>query len=176
MSSHEDWREVIDALSVSPAPLRCPAMARLYALALKAAHDALRSHGPSVREQVEDLVHDKLFACLEDLLKASNPRGLFVTAIRRAAIDLVRRARRFDHDDETPGDHLSDPAPRADDAITSREELNALLAPLSARDREVILAAAQGCDREELAAAFGTSRANIDQIVSRVRRRSGRNP
>lgn len=174
MSSHEDWREVIDALSGSPAPLRSPHMTRLYTLAVKTAHDALRSHGPSVREQVEDLVHDKLFACLEDLLTASKPRAFFVTAIRRAALDLVRRERRYDHDDETPDAHLSDPSPCADDTIASREELSALIASLSARERDVVGAVAQGCDREELAAALGTSRANIDQIVSRVRKRFGR--
>jgi DNA-binding NarL/FixJ family response regulator len=42
---------------------------------------------------------------------------------------------------------------------------------MAPREREIVVAVAMGEDREELARSYNTSRANIDQIVSRARRR-----
>jgi DNA-binding NarL/FixJ family response regulator len=49
-------------------------------------------------------------------------------------------------------------------------EVADLLATLTPREREVVLAVASGERPEDLAAQLKTSRANIDQIVSRARR------
>jgi DNA-directed RNA polymerase specialized sigma24 family protein len=42
---------------------------------------------------------------------------------------------------------------------------------LSERDRGIVVAAGLGEDREEIAKAFGTSRGNVDKIVSRLQKR-----
>jgi transcriptional regulator len=47
------------------------------------------------------------------------------------------------------------------------------LAGMGARERAVLVADACGEAREVIAKAWGTSRANVDQIVSRGRRRVG---
>jgi DNA-directed RNA polymerase specialized sigma24 family protein len=56
-------------------------------------------------------------------------------------------------------------------------DARAELLRLSPRDRAIVVAAALGEEREDIARNLGTSRANVDQIVSRARKRlSGGEP
>ena len=60
-----------------------------------------------------------------------------------------------------------------DDAASARQEAERVVVTLSDRERQVFAALAAGEERDDIARALGTSRANIDQIVSRTRKRLG---
>jgi RNA polymerase sigma factor (sigma-70 family) len=174
MATSDEWREVAEQIADASVPERSPALPRLYRFAVEEARFALKSFPAAVREQVDDLVHDKLHEKLRSIVDAANPRAFFVTAIRNAAIDLLRRQRKL-----APQEEL-DAAPPANDAVPAPDETASLrieamrvLATLDDRERQIFGAIAAGEDRDDIAAALGTSRANIDQIVSRARRRMG---
>lgn len=174
MATSDEWREVVEQIADAAVPERSPALPRLYRFAVEEARLALRSFPASVREQVDDLVHDKLHEKLRSIVDAASPRAFFVTAIRHAAIDLVRRQKRLapqDELDEAPS--ANDAALAPDEAASVRIEAVRVLATLNVRERQIFGAIAAGEDRDDIAAALYTSRANIDQIVSRTRRRMG---
>jgi len=172
MSTREAWLEVVEEIAAAPVRTRSPALARLYRLAVTAATTALARFPSEIQEQVEDLVHDLLHEKLDAILEAHNPRGLFVTAIRRSAIDLQRRDRRLVQEDEDDAStQARDPSAPVDEALAARQEAERLSATLSPKERQVFAAIAAGEEREDIARAMGTSRANIDQIVSRARKR-----
>ncbi len=174
MATSDEWREVAEEIAEAATPERSPALPRLYRYAVEAARLALRRFPAAVPEQGDDLVHDKLHEKLRSIVDAANPRAFFVTAIHRAAIDLLRRQKKF-----APQDEL-DAAPPANDAVLAPDEAASLhieavrvLAMLDGREQQIFGGIMVGEDRDDIAAALGTSRANIDQIVSRTRRRMG---
>jgi len=172
MSTREEWLEIVEEIAAAPVRTRSPALARLYRLAMTAATTALARFPLDIQGQAEDLVHDLLHEKLDAIVGAHNPRGLFVTAIRRNAIDLQRRDKRLVHEDEDdPATQPPDPSAPVDEALASRQEAEQLTATLSPKERQVFAAIAAGEEREDIARALGTSRANIDQIVSRARKR-----
>jgi DNA-directed RNA polymerase specialized sigma24 family protein len=166
----EEWRAVVALLRAAPDPLQSEHVARLYELALSDGPRLLRSFRRRLGdERIVDLVHDLLAVKLEAIIAAEEPRALFCTALHRRAISWLRR-----------GDAIVMPdGPEVASAPTAAEEETrgfvhdalAALRALPAREREIVVAAAVGEDREAIAREFGTSRANVDQIVSRARRR-----
>lgn len=172
MSGSEEWRRIVDEVAATDPPLRSRALVELYRLACADAQAALRTFAPTIREQAEDLAQDLVFEKLDTLLAAPNPRALFYTAVRNAAIDLRRREARRPTD-EDPSERL--PSPDASAAVESqvgaRLELARAQARLTPRELEIFVAIAAGDDRDDIAKLLGTSRANIDQLVSRARKR-----
>lgn len=148
----------------------------LYRLACEEGRRALRRFPDRVRAEVEDLVHDILFDKLGVILGAASPRAMFITVIRNAAIDLQRREARARPDDDTDVEHVNSLANGADQVVAARLEVERVTALLTPRERQVFAAIASGEDRDDIAEALGTSRANIDQLVSRARRRLAGEP
>lgn len=173
MSIREEWLEVVAEVAAARVRSRSPALPRLYRVAVAEARTALQSFPTDIRGQTDDLVHDLLHEKLDAILEARNPRGLFITAIRNAAIDLQRRDKKLVREDETLAVERHDEAPAVDDLLASRQEAERVTATLSARERQVFAALAAGEERDDIARALGTSRVNIDQIVSRTRKRLG---
>ncbi|MDP3207705.1 MAG: sigma-70 family RNA polymerase sigma factor [Rhodoglobus sp.] len=186
MPSRDEWIAVVQCVAESSGPGRGEEINRLYRFAMDEGRSALRGMqwvGPS---EVEDLVHDKLHAELASLLLATDPRAYFCTIVRRAALDLRRKvqgkrgdgtARRvFVSVDDADFQALPAEDPPVDEALARRREAREIVARLSERELQVFAAIMHGEDRDDIAAALGTSRANVDQIVSRTRKRVGSAP
>jgi DNA-directed RNA polymerase specialized sigma24 family protein len=174
----EDWNAVVAQLRASTDPLRSPHLPRLYELALADGPRLLSSFRRRLgEERIIDLVHDLLAAKVDAIIAAEEPRALFCTALQRRAISWLRRG-----DAEVVAD---EDATSAADAVTAASsspasedsrrgfilDAKTALDGLPERERAMVVAVALGEERESIARAFGTSRANVDQIVSRVRRR-----
>jgi DNA-directed RNA polymerase specialized sigma24 family protein len=156
------------ALRAAPDPFRCPELAEFYALALADGPLLLSTFRQRLGdERILDLVHDLLASKLEAILAADEPRAFFCTALQRRAVSWVRRGDAAVHE-TTSGDETS--APDDTDAAFVVDAKAALQA-LSPRDRAVAVAVALGDEREEIAVTMGTTKANVDQIVSRIRKR-----
>ena len=167
------WDEIIEALRAAPDPYECPELARLWGLALEEAPRALASfRGPGRLDddRIADLTKDFLVEHLHALLDAVSPRAYFIVALQNSARSWFRKGSSTIALD-APGEDGAgeDPAAVADPAqlIDARD----FLCGLSEREYDVFVGVANGADREELARALDISRANLDQIVSRVRRR-----
>lgn len=146
---------------------------RLYALAERDGPGFLRSFRHTLdRERVMDLIHDLLAEKLAEILEAGNPRAVFRTALVRRAISWKRRG------DAAVMEDLSDDVMVAEGTSAGSEEerhhfrvmARRALERLPEWKRAIVVAVASGEDRNVIAARFDTSRANVDQIVSRVQR------
>jgi DNA-directed RNA polymerase specialized sigma24 family protein len=160
----DEWKEAVERVLAD----REKHLPRLYELA--------RADGPRLLsrfarrlgdDRVLDLVHDLLATQLEAILAAKEPRALFCTALQRRAISWLRRG------DADVVEDKPDVAAEHDEPERQRFLLDAKAAldGLGARERMMVVAVALGEDREAIAREFQTTRANVDQIVSRVRRR-----
>lgn len=170
MSGSEEWRRIVEEISATDPPLRSHALVSLYQLACADARAALRSFSTHIREQAEDLAQDIVFEKLGALIAAPNPRALFYTAVRNAAIDLQRQHARRPRD-EDPIEQLPSLDAAVESHVGARLELARAQALLTPRELDIFVAIAAGEERDDIARAFGTSRANIDQLVSRARKR-----
>lgn len=161
---------MIERLRADADPCSSEHVPDLYALAVRDGRAALhRYRGALGAARVDDLIHDLLAAHLEDLVRADNPRALLATALVRRAISWLRRkdARVVEaRDDDGAFDGES-----ASDALDFVLDARSAIAQLGAREQEIVFAVACGNDREQIAKELGTSRANVDQIVSRARRK-----
>ncbi|MBI5514024.1 MAG: hypothetical protein HY909_09675 [Deltaproteobacteria bacterium] len=174
VSLAERWQALAGEVRRAPSPWSCPAVGELYLLALADAPRVLGGFRQLDPERVRDLASDTFCHKLHALLEADTPRGLFATALQRDALSWLRSPR--SRVAEAPSD---DASPAREAPAHGREESRAIaridgvraLAALSSREREVLLADAEGVPREALALCHRTSRANIDQLVSRARRR-----
>lgn len=171
MAGKQEWIEVVELVRGAADPTASRHLPRLWALAQAEATRSLGALNDRLgKALVEELVWDLLAAELPAIVGAANPRAYFIRAICNRALSWIRspRSMALPLDDgrvsRTPGAGVeSDPVFLID--------ARAALARLPARERDVVTSAALGIDRDEIAAMFGTSRANVDQIVSRVRRR-----
>jgi DNA-directed RNA polymerase specialized sigma24 family protein len=144
----------------------------LYEVALSDGPRFLASFHRTLGDQrtldlVQDLLGEKLLAIIE----AETPRAFFCTALQNRARSWVRRGDA--NVVESPPDSSRDTASEKNEDDRRAFVLDArdALAALSERDRGIVVAAALGEDREGIAREFRTSRANVDQIVSRVQKR-----
>ena len=162
----EEWNELVGRLGPLPHEARWASadVGRLHELARGAAPGLLGSFSLGTHSP-QDLASDLLVRKLAQLVECEGDAfAYFVAALRNEARSWLRR----------PGSRVAaDPPERAaheeDDRARARDELEVVWTVLGAREREVFTAVALGESREALAARFGTSRANIDQIVSRAR-------
>jgi RNA polymerase sigma factor (sigma-70 family) len=167
MATAHEWQLVRERIVRAPDARRSPDFRALYALAMDDGQRALRSFKKLDAARRVDLVHDLLATRMDAILDAESPRALFMTSLGRLAIQWLRRkdAEVLEPVTPTPDGTDRDPAHRLD--------LIRTLERLPPRDRQVLLAVAMGEDREEIARVLGTSRENVDQIVSRARKRLG---
>ena len=171
VGTHAIWDEIIEALRAAPDPYECPELAQLWALALEEAPRTLaRFRGPGRLddERIADLTKDFLVEHLHALLEAVSPRAYFIVALQNSARSWFRKGSSTLALEE-PGGAGEVPAAVADP--TQLIDARDFLRGLSEREYDVFVGVANGADREELARALDISRANLDQIVSRVRRR-----
>ena len=172
MATREEWDEAVGRIRADPTPFRSPHLHRLYDLAREDGPRALASfRRPLGEARTTDLLYDFLALKLQAILDAESPRAFFLTALRNHAFSWVRRGDAKvvesppDSSRETAADGSEDE--RRAFMIDAREAL----AKLSERDQGIVKAVGSGELREDVARAFGTSRANVDQIVSRTHRR-----
>lgn len=171
-SRQEEWDALITRLRREERPGTSQVLAEFYGL-------VQRDVGPIIQKafhnlgdaECADVVASKFFSVWTHLIKESSrhPRGLFLTACNRAAIDQLRRIKTAEKCEDKVASALHAESRRAEDTEHSLD-LAALFATLSHRDQQILRAVAEGEDREELGRQFGISRAAIDQIVSRARR------
>lgn len=170
MPAAEEWKAVVALVRAAAEPLQSPHLPRLYELALA---DGPRLLGNFRRrlgqERIVDLIHDLMAAKVDAIIAADEPRALFCTALQRRAISWLRRG-----DAEVVAE-VRETADACGAAEDERQgfilDAKSALDQLPARERAMVVAVALGEERESIAREFGTSRANVDQIVSRVRRR-----
>ena len=172
MATPQEWDEIIARLQGEREPLRSPHIRRLYEVALSDGPRFLASFRRTLGdERVLDLVHDLLAEKLSAIVAAETPRAFFCRALQNRARSWVRRGDAevaespSDSSRGTPSDKGEED--RRGFVLDARDAL----AALSERDRGIVVAAALGEDREAIAREFGTSRANVDQIVSRLQKR-----
>ncbi|MFO0649351.1 MAG: hypothetical protein U0326_24120 [Polyangiales bacterium] len=168
----DPWSVIAAELRASASPWRSAAFARLYDLARAEGPRVLRSFRALDRERRVDLAIDTLVAKAEQIIAADRPRAFFRKALHNDAVSWTRspRARVDAFPEEAP---LHDQgAPDASEAsLIYRLDARRRFHALDTRARDVMLAEAVGETREAIGQAAGTSRANVDQIISRARRR-----
>lgn len=173
VSGRGEWGELVECIREDGDSANRVHMARLYALAVADGIGFLKSFRSQLGEdRLRDLIHDLLAERLDVILAADEPRAYFCIALKRKAISWVRRGD-AEVAEDLPGswrggeaDGTLEEARRAF-VMDAREALGRL----SARDRGIVVAAGLGSEREEIAREFNTTRANVDQIVSRFRKR-----
>jgi len=137
----------------------------LYRLAL--------AHGPTIlarfqldTSRVHDLVADLVSVKLDQLVEAEVPAPYFLAALGKAATSWVRRPAAA----VAPEPEIERAGP-SDASAEAKVELERVSGRLKRDELEIFAALAAGEDRDAIASALGTSRANIDQKVSRARKR-----
>lgn len=177
--AREEWIAAVAKIRASSSgdPRRSPHLGRLYELALADGPKLLASFRRRLGdERILDLIHDLLAVKVEAIVMADEPRALFCTALQRRAISWLRRGDaavvEYPAEDsatsEGSGNHSGE---AEDDRRGFILDARNILSKLPDRERAMVVAVALGEDREAIAKAFGTSRANVDQIVSRVRKK-----
>lgn len=174
MGSRADWDEITAVLRVAPDPYACAELGQLWALALEEAPRALASFRVSGRlddDRIADLTRDFLVDHLRALLdNAVNPRAYFVVSLQNCARSWLRKgSARLAPAEHEEGKVRAPRAVSADPALLI--DAQDFVLTLTERERDVLAGLTHDVDREELARTLGISRANVDQIVSRVRAR-----
>jgi DNA-directed RNA polymerase specialized sigma24 family protein len=117
-------------------------------------------------ERARDLVADLLVAKLDDLVESADPYPYFCTAVRNAGRSWLRRPTAKVRPDSGVARVTQEDA-----SASARLELERVVIRLRPQEAEIFAAIAVGEDRDALARSYGTTRANIDQIISRARKR-----
>lgn len=165
----ERWLTLRVQLEAAPSPRESPALGELYRLAMRDGTRVLARFSALTVQEREDIVSDKFISALDSIVHATNPRGFFITAITRAATSLLRH-KQVEQKHQPTLEELDGGAERTEDDTVTTLDLAVRLRQLSARDRQLVRAVHSGESREEVARRLGTSRANVDQVVSRVAR------
>lgn len=166
----KEWTEVVDRLRAMPEAERFghADAGRLYMLAQRLAPGLLR--GFTLRtETPEDLASGLLSEKFAQLVEDSGDHAwpYFVAALRNRAISWIRRPLSKVTSKEIEGVRSTEDETR----YHARQHLMIVWTKLSQKEQEIFAADDAGESRESIAARFKTSRANIDQIISRARER-----
>lgn len=166
-----EWNVVAAEIAAATSPWSSRAVVRLFALAEEDGRVALRTFRSEMGDDgVRDLIRNVVTAKLTAIVAADEPRGFFWKILTRAAISQKRRPGSLVV--ETP-EH--EPAPanvhETEEARLTRLDREARWARLSPKEQELLGAIAEDEDRDALARHWNTSRNNIDQLVSRARKR-----
>ncbi len=156
-------------------PFEQAEFAELWALACEEAPRVLASFRRSKRlddERIADLTRDLLVNELASIVDATNPQAYFVTCLVNAARSWLRRGdARVASSGEVGGAHEVRHSTTAAPDHALRIDVADFMGTLSQRERDVLIGVGNDVDRQVLARLLGTSRANVDQIVSRARKR-----
>jgi RNA polymerase sigma factor (sigma-70 family) len=138
----------------------------------------LRSFHQISEEDRDDLVADAFWRALPKILAATTPRAFFVGVVTHAAVDRLRRrdTRRAKEDELSSLAENRQEGSDREGTLVDSIQLQRALSALGERDHDIIAAVWYGEDREEIARQHGISRAAIDQVVSRLRRRLREEP
>jgi RNA polymerase sigma factor (sigma-70 family) len=183
VASSEEWAEVAELIRQEGGPLKSRAVTQLYRYAQADGPLMIRSFERQLGQEVlAELTHALFAEKLDAIVAADSPQAFFKTALRRRAISWLRRGDSVVAS-EAPQPGMATPLSGApgvtaqgrnidEDAEQRRFVLDArmLLNSLSERDRQIAVAAGLGEDREEIARTYSTTRANVDQILSRLRK------
>lgn len=166
--SGDAWTSLAAALRRSASPWSSEAFGALYELARDEGASALRSFRAIDSERRRDLALDTLLAKRAEIIAAERPRAFFRTVLQRDAISWMRSPRSRVASDEA----LATCCGCKSSDARHVERLDALrrVAALDGRSRAMLVADAMGESRPEIAARAKTSRANVDQVISRARR------
>jgi len=169
----ERWLLLVEQVRQAPSPNESPVLPELYTLAMQTGISLLRRKFPGLGEaDCEDLVSDKFTRELTAIVRASSPRSFFVTAIIRAVFDAKRRKKTHQkHVGELMLVGADRESTHSDDSRAETLSMLACLESFSDRDQQILRAIAEGEDRETIAQLYDTSRANVDQVLSRARKR-----
>jgi DNA-directed RNA polymerase specialized sigma24 family protein len=175
VATRAQWDVLASRLRETAYPFEQPELAELWALACEEAPRVLSSFRRSKRlddERIADLTGDLLLNDLASIIDATNPQAFFVTCLTNAARSWLRRG---DARVAAPGvvggsREASQSATAAPDHAL-RIDVADFMETLSQRERDVLIGVGNDVDRQVLARLLGTSRANVDQIVSRARKR-----
>lgn len=165
----DEWEELARQVRAARDPWSSPAFGTLYELAQQLGVPILRRQGIGLAD-AEDLVSDLVSSKLELIVAAKDGvRAYYCQALKNRARDRLKKKGTLvaeDRPPDAPGEaHTTHP----DEAIEARLKLAVVRSLLTEREQNVYGAIYAGVDREEVAAAFETSRDNIDQIVRRAR-------
>lgn len=180
MPTNEQWRDICEQLKDDPRGRVFGRFYREFAMAdfPRKAVSMIRK-GALSSDWQEDLLHEVVGnpSKMKKILGATSPRAMYRTIVCNLVIDWVAlAANQLDPRDErstrqNPSGEVPEVGGRLgpDQGLCERMDAARFLALCSPRDRDVLLAVQAIEDREEVARQFGTTRANVDQIVSRVR-------
>lgn len=172
----DEWTDLARRIAKTRPPWAASEdVGRLYVLAHAEGLRLLRKRGNLDDERIRDLVSAFFVERLDEIVAASVPRAYFCAALKNRAKDWWKKKGsevREDRPADDPGaahtvEYADQLAEQMDEGVRAR----AVLEELSPLERQVWQAIADGADRVELARALNTSRANVDQIASRSRKR-----
>lgn len=175
----DEWNEAAARLRGLPREERWRSkdVVRLFELAPTIAKRTLAGHWTRIGpEDVEDLAKDLLAQNLHGFLDVDpsthggSAAVYFQQALRNRAVSWHRRMSRLEGDPDRALARVSALAAE-ENSGSAGAEVDQILSRLTPLEREVFAAIQAGEAREAIAERFNTSRANIDQIVSRARRR-----
>ncbi len=168
----DPWSALAAEVHAAASPWTSAAFAALYRLARTDGARVLRSFRALDADRRVDLAIDSFLAKRDDILAADRPRAFFRKALYHDAVSWMRspRSRVAAVPEETSG-HLHGALDASEASLIYRLDARRRFANLHAREREMLLANALGETREAIGKAAGTSRANVDQLISRARRR-----
>jgi RNA polymerase sigma factor (sigma-70 family) len=175
VGTRDEWDRIVVRLRRAGDPYGDPAFAELWTLACEdgpAALESFRRSGKLDEARIADLTRDLVIGALPAILEAVNPHAYFVAAIVNAARSWLRRgsARVVSPGDRSAAHDETHPVAVAPD-LESCIDASDFMLTLSERERSVLQALGHGEDRDAIARALGLTRANVDQIISRARRR-----
>lgn len=175
MGTRAQWDALAARLREATDPFQHPEVADLWALACAEAPRRLakfRRAGRLDDDRIADLTRDLLVDALRSIINAANPQAYFIAALTNAALSWLRKGSSAvrsadEHEGARQSPHTTTAAP--DHAF--RIDVADFVQTLSQREYEALLGVAYGEERKELARRLRISPANLDQIVSRARRR-----
>lgn len=175
MGTRAQWNALATRLRRATDPFEQPEIAELWALACEEGPRRLakfRRAGRLDDERIADLTRDLLVSALPSIIHAENPHGYFIAALTNAAVSWLRKGSSpvmsaDEPEGLRPGMHATTPAP--DHAF--RIDVIDFLQTLSEREYDALIGVAHGENRAELARLLGITPGNLDQVVSRARKR-----
>jgi RNA polymerase sigma factor (sigma-70 family) len=178
VDNDEEWHRLVEQVRGASSPTESPVLPLLYTLAMETGRKVLRAKFPRLSEaDHEDVLSEKFTRALPAIVGASRPRNFFIKVIVRATLDAQRRLQTRDRYIAKETHKLVESQPgRSDDTQAETLAMRACLQSFSQRDQQILRAVYEGEDRERVAQLYRTSRANVDQIVSRAKERWRRWP
>lgn len=164
MATADQWREVVGELRAG----REERERDIYRYALEDGRSRLRRQFRDFTADHDDLIHDVLARIMSRLVEFENPRAYFIRCLVNHATDATRKSR-----EDLPGETLKqEMAPGGQESSLEMERVLLELVDGTQRDAQIYLAVViLGEDAETVGRAYGLTRENTYQIVSRTKKR-----